>query len=243
MHKKILNKLDSHKITTTLALVVIFQLAGLIYSFKYEELKVDMPLQQEEVTPLKSQNYYLAQTLFPPKVREEFYKSIKDNLQNGTSKVAPKMNVATKNTTIKKPNIKADSAKPTPSPTPAPYKENYISTPEARDKDRSIISQLLADKISQYYFLHGIYPYIYSDKSKTELIDIPSEKIYFYNVDQNRTNAMALSLGEDDDTYKFVRVSDCSDHISKENELVFSFDERKVEVCGEVGREVFNILQ
>jgi hypothetical protein len=115
--------------------------------------------------------------------------------------------------------------------------QNVKDTVEGRDSDRELISQLLADAISYYYALHGKLPNIYSDKSKKELsLSNPtSNTLYFYNSDENKVNALSLTLGTDDSSYIFHRVLTCIDNNSKQKNINFIYDSSLLTLCFERG--------
>ena len=242
--EKLKNTFKSEKITTALAAVVIFILIGLIYQSNNTKDQIKSnTFSKEDIVEIKSKSYSLNSTLFPIEVDKTLF-------NKSNSEKLDQSKLSKESISIKTPVTKNSSTNskltplPTPFSSPAEDLPEYISTVEARDKDRSLIGQLLEERLSEYYFHNNEYPNIYIDKSKTELNNTPVSKIYFYNADKNRTNAKALVLGDKDDTYLFLRVSSCKDRIPQENEFVFSLNGSTLEVCTESSKnEIFKLFE
>lgn len=141
-------------------------------------------------------------------------------------------------TTTPKPKI-SPTPKSSPIPTPKKedikYTEDVVSTVEGRDEDRILIVQLMADRISEYFFLYSEMPKLYRDKSKSELTNQPSNYIYFYNGDDNKVNALSLTFGADESSYLFFEVSSCDGNKSTENNVAFVYNENVISLCKESG--------
>ncbi len=109
------------------------------------------------------------------------------------------------------------------------------STAEGRDRDRELIFRFLLDTIEEYEFYHDKLPEIYIDKSGTLLSDDPSSVIYFYNGNENRTNAIAINLGNE--SYMFIRVESCTKVVFEDYLMPFEFniENKKIILCMESG--------
>lgn len=142
----------------------------------------------------------------------------------------PRPTATPKLTAIPKPTVF-----PTGSGVGEPYFEEYISSLETRDAERRLFAQELANQIGEYKVKYSQSPNLYIDKSKTELGSLPSSIVYLYNSDQNRTNAIAIATGFDNDDYKFKRVSSCSLESSKNDLIVFELNEEFILLCEEGG--------
>jgi hypothetical protein len=147
----------------------------------------------------------------------------------------PELKTKTANT-AKSASTLTSTVKPkkTTKPKSTPIPEKVQSTLEARDQDRMLITELLADKVSEYFFYYEKLPELYSNKSESLLDTEGSEVIYFYNQSENKTNAMALNLSID--SYSIKRVSNCSEKsLEGDVNITYSLEIGKLILCKESG--------
>lgn len=133
---------------------------------------------------------------------------------------------------------KTSLSTPTVKPTSLDIDIDSSSTIEGRDRDREIIFKYLYDSIEEYLFYYDKLPEIYIDKSATLLSDEPSELIYFYNGDENKTNAISINLGTE--SYVFSRFNKCEDVQFDENLFAFTYslEDKKIFLCLESGKAI-----
>jgi hypothetical protein len=137
---------------------------------------------------------------------------------------------------------KSQNNTPRPSPTAAvkqkpvegsiaAYTEDVNSTAAGRDEDRILITQHLADRISEYTFLYSKVPQLYADKSKTPLSSEAASSVYFYNEDENRTNAAGFTLSSE--SYQLSKVESCESSASTGRVIVFVYTDDSISLCKE----------
>ena len=266
LKENLVNFIQRNKLTLLLLLVILSQVL-LIFSLKSDLQEVKSADYSSKESKDES-NFYLKSSLFPSDIdtsiesqatqkndsvqssstnkvskNEEISNQLEDEIS--IKKPVPTPKSGTKKVTISK---KTPKQSPTPTPIPSPtkspeYTEEKISTVAGRDEERILIAQLITDNITEYYFKYGLYPGLYKDKSQTELSTDPSYIIYFYNNEENKTNALAFTLGDDKGDYSLSRVVSCENIEVKENELKFSYHEAQLNLCRENGDvEVFWIV-
>ncbi len=206
---------ESNVLTTFLSIFIVSMLLFLIFT-KTAHSEQNIP--NTETTVPDENSFWLSSDLLPDGFDNSLAKKILIN-ENAAAKVI----------------ISDKIPKQVPSPTPlkVKYSEVVSSTAEKRDEDRSLITKLLSDRMSEYSYMHGKIPQLYSNKSKIELTENLSKSIYLYNGDSNRTNAAAIIL--DTDGYLFSKVNNCDLVKSKDNTLVFSFVGSEISLCLESG--------
>ncbi len=147
-----------------------------------------------------------------------------------TSGIEDKSKPVTYKSKSKSSIISMDSPKP-----PADIPAEFSSTVEGRDLDRKILIKLIALRISEYNFIYSKFPILYGDKSSTKLSDEQSEFIYFYNQDENRINALGISVISN--TYLFREVRTCMENSSQMESINITYkpDQSYIYLCLENG--------
>lgn len=104
---------------------------------------------------------------------------------------------------------------------------------EGRDIDRTIILQEMLGILTEYALTYHELPFLYSNKSGSQVSDTPVSVVYFYNEIRNRTNAVALNLKADTESYVLKNTPSCQDYSSEPRTIAFVYEDEFLTGCYE----------